>query len=1173
MELNNDIEEKRDALLEPLGDLQRKLEDSSKKKKKKKKKKRKLSSSNSSSPEKQDKLFSDVKVKCEEDDQEPPKKRHRKPGELSKVDMQLINDCPPDLTSARPSRSSFLKAVNKLAHTDDLDYESRVVIPIFKHNKPTKELRLVLRNLKDETDPEIMALYQSALESEEEVLTATQNDHNYANKPPKSPKLPGSVDPLDYRVFRISKYISILETLFESCGHFPQEAEVLHQAPGMIAGLLNWHRSICSRCDKVLNKLNVGFFKGLGPFQGFVGQSGKPDSKIDEGRSWMHWKTQYENTVEELRVAQDKLAEKISENAKLRKRIQIFSKATADIAKKQKTDNLDTMDLVELLDGVQTPSRHMTSVNDQYVYACGYRLIDLRVLRSALTSSQMCPHKKLTLVEHTTYNSRCDLATKMAFFCPECGPKASFTSSPISQCHPENYSVNKMVLPLLGPEAYYKLVNFVQQDNPRIIMKRSSLRKSVSAHDTLMLSYDKTLFDFRRPFEPTTENGSGLKIRSSGQSKRSADQSSDETDEDNIIDHQIADKVEISADQVEIPADQVEISADQEDTSAGMPKESSESPGIVPKQPNDNPKPLLSLKPLSSLMGTPQKPKTSQSHVVSRFSSLEPIELQPPTLRVEAHRAEPVDIEQRNKHPSIDSIIVEKNIAPSTHLPSGSKLVSVPAGTRLVSTNVVQTTTKNTGLRTGVYKVTHKDYPEKVLVVTDSTTVPCRYELNNQQPDTSLQIADGSRIVSQQPAITNIQSNTQNLMRRFAPIKPLIPPSVPVVVRQEGTGQAFQIPAATLRFSMLVPGQTASPTPPASASSPLPPIQFPNVPLPPSKINQLTSEDKDNPGLPLIVQGSEKSLPSKVAPKKRSILTKLDKKLGSANYIAMNETSLAEQKTLERATLEMSQISKLENKGKVAALQSLVERRMKKYTKTAAKALIEFNLGRVPDHGADFNRKYIETSTSILEMMKPMGSMKAALINYVSAELKGRESLYEVAMQLIVDNLTGDFSGGQIKKVRSAIEDAVKHKDDLRTSPSPASSGSEAAGQSVYEDYDSSDEYASQDLQVTVEKNPDQNQVLEAGKSPAEDRKAVMVTSIYDSGPSVENENEEEVAKTPVEDREAVTVTLTCDSGPSVEKNTNEKEEGAAKSPDEDGGAVTATLTYDSGSSDDETDQ
>ena len=117
---------------------------------------------------------------------------------------------------------------------------------------------------------------------------------------------------------------------------------------------------------------------------------------------------------------------------------------------------------------------------------------------------QVCDHKKLTLAEHTTFDSKADLATKMVFMCSVCGPKVSFMSSAISRLHPENYSANKKLLTLLGPVAYYKLAHFVKEETNRVVVKRSAM-STVTSQDNLMLSYDNSVYNFQRPHELTQQ--------------------------------------------------------------------------------------------------------------------------------------------------------------------------------------------------------------------------------------------------------------------------------------------------------------------------------------------------------------------------------------------------------------------------------------------------------------------------------------------------------------------------------------------------------------------------------------------------------------------------------------------------------------------------------------------
>ena len=55
-------------------------------------------------------------------------------------------------------------------------------------------------------------------------------------------------------------------------------------------------------------------------------------------------------------------------------------------------DEFDTMDLVEMLSGADLPQGHKTTQGDEFSLSHGYRIIDLRLLRSALAKSQVRRH-------------------------------------------------------------------------------------------------------------------------------------------------------------------------------------------------------------------------------------------------------------------------------------------------------------------------------------------------------------------------------------------------------------------------------------------------------------------------------------------------------------------------------------------------------------------------------------------------------------------------------------------------------------------------------------------------------------------------------------------------------------------------------------------------------------
>ena len=55
------------------------------------------------------------------------------------------------------------------------------------------------------------------------------------------------------------------------------------------------------------------------------------------------------------------------------------------------------------------------------------------------------------------------MATQLGLLCTTCGLQTIFPSSSFSADQPPNYSVNKTLLPALGPSAFYSLVHEVQK--------------------------------------------------------------------------------------------------------------------------------------------------------------------------------------------------------------------------------------------------------------------------------------------------------------------------------------------------------------------------------------------------------------------------------------------------------------------------------------------------------------------------------------------------------------------------------------------------------------------------------------------------------------------------------------------------------------------------------------
>jgi len=100
---------------------------------------------------------------------------------------------------------------------------------------------------------------------------------------------------------------------------------------------------------------------------------------------------------------------------------------------------------------------------NEYSIVSGYRIIDLNVLRLALQSAQKCGHTSLIFTEVNPGVSQVDLATQLGLLCSVCGVQTIFSTSSFSEEEPPNYSVNKAMLPQLGPFAYYSLVNIIQR--------------------------------------------------------------------------------------------------------------------------------------------------------------------------------------------------------------------------------------------------------------------------------------------------------------------------------------------------------------------------------------------------------------------------------------------------------------------------------------------------------------------------------------------------------------------------------------------------------------------------------------------------------------------------------------------------------------------------------------
>lgn len=260
------------------------------------------------------------------------------------------------------------------------------------------------------------------------------------------------------------------------------------RAKAMLTLMLDGHRKDCSTCSKILEEANVGIFHGdeaklQMDLEGFGPALPTSAPVVDL--------SQYPDSVAEMKKL---LVEKDAKIKALEKRIQSLN---ADV----KNDDIDKLDLVTMLDGVNEPT--MDKYGGKFLKTAGYRIVDLRLLRMALEICQNCHHNKMTLAEMSPEidGNQEDVVTRLAFVCTVCGPKAIFPTSPFSKTYPTNYSLNKLLLPLLGPSSYFHLAQFLQQ-NPDAPQEITTSGAFSHQKPQLLVSVDHAFFDFARPFDP-----------------------------------------------------------------------------------------------------------------------------------------------------------------------------------------------------------------------------------------------------------------------------------------------------------------------------------------------------------------------------------------------------------------------------------------------------------------------------------------------------------------------------------------------------------------------------------------------------------------------------------------------------------------------------------------------
>ena len=294
----------------------------------------------------------------------------------------------------------------------------------------------------------------------------------------------------NYMSVKIETLMNCLEKMYHH--HLPMNAFTSRfpnaRAKAMLTLMLDGHRQDCQDCANILEDANVGIFHcDEEKFKMDLAAYGPaiPSSAPVVDLS------QYPDNIAEMKKL---LMEKDAKIKALEKRLESVNK---DV----KPDEVDKLDLVEMLDGVSEPT--MDKYGGKFLKTAGYRLVDLRLLRMALEICQNCHHNKMTLAEMSpeVEGNQEDIVTRLAFVCTVCGPKAIFPTSPFSKTYPTNYSLNKLLLPLIGPSAYFHLAQFVQQ-NPDAATEVVTTGAFSQQKPQLLVSVDHAFFDFARPFDP-----------------------------------------------------------------------------------------------------------------------------------------------------------------------------------------------------------------------------------------------------------------------------------------------------------------------------------------------------------------------------------------------------------------------------------------------------------------------------------------------------------------------------------------------------------------------------------------------------------------------------------------------------------------------------------------------
>lgn len=182
-------------------------------------------------------------------------------------------------------------------------------------------------------------------------------------KPAPDPLKPPPIT--NYMSVKIEILMNCLEKMYHN--HLPLNAFTSRfpnaRAKAALTLMLDSHRADCETCDKILEEANVGIFHGD---EAKMKMDLEAFGPVIPTQAPVVDLSQYPDNVAEMKKL---LVEKDAKIRALEKRIEALNK---DV----KTDEIDKLDLVEMLDGVNEPT--MEKFSGKFLKTAGYRIVDLR---------------------------------------------------------------------------------------------------------------------------------------------------------------------------------------------------------------------------------------------------------------------------------------------------------------------------------------------------------------------------------------------------------------------------------------------------------------------------------------------------------------------------------------------------------------------------------------------------------------------------------------------------------------------------------------------------------------------------------------------------------------------------------------------------------------------------